>query len=149
MLFSEYLVFITASVAVLRNPNPNHYPVLTIAGKMNAAPGRLMLMDRIQWRGGWPVVGVPSDTPRPGPRVAARPNIRPSPALSRPHQPFHSSSKLHQSSWRGGSASFSRQAPAPHVNAVNVHSLEPGLGSRLPLPHSKLKSRPRSHLMVP
>ena len=124
--------------------NSNHYPVLTIAGKMNAAPGRLMLMDRIQWRGGWPVVGVPSDTPRPGPRVAASP--APAPSLAR--QPFHSSSKLHQSPWRGA-ASLSRQAPAPHVNAVNVHSLEPGLGSRLPLPHSKLKSRPRSHLMVP
>ena len=69
--------------------NSNHYPVLTIAGKMNAAPGRLMLMDRIQWRGGWPVVGVPSDTPRPGPRVAASPNTRPAPSLSLARRPFH------------------------------------------------------------
>jgi len=40
-----------------------------INGKMNQEPGRLMLMDKIQWRNGWPVVGVPSDSPRPGPRV--------------------------------------------------------------------------------
>ena len=39
------------------------------SGKMNQEPGRLMLMDKIQWRNGWPVVGVPSDSPRPGPRV--------------------------------------------------------------------------------
>ena len=39
------------------------------AGKMNRQPGRLMMMDKIEWQNGWPVVGVPSDTPRPGPAV--------------------------------------------------------------------------------
>ena len=38
-------------------------------GKMNSAPGRLMLMDKIQWRNGWPIVGVPSDTPKPAPSI--------------------------------------------------------------------------------
>ena len=27
------------------------------------------MMDKIEWQNGWPVVGVPSDTPRPGPAV--------------------------------------------------------------------------------
>ena len=36
---------------------------------MNSSPGRLMLMDKIHWRNGWPMVGVPSDGPRPAPRV--------------------------------------------------------------------------------
>jgi len=40
-----------------------------INGKMNRQPGRLMMMDKIEWQNGWPVVGVPSDTPRPGPAV--------------------------------------------------------------------------------
>ena len=40
-----------------------------ILGKINSSPGRLMLMDKISWRNGWPVVGVPSDTPMPAPRV--------------------------------------------------------------------------------
>jgi len=40
-----------------------------INGKMNSAPGRLMLMDKIQWRNGWPIVGVPSDTPKPAPSI--------------------------------------------------------------------------------
>jgi len=40
-----------------------------INGKMNSAPGRLMLMDKIQWRNGWPLVGVPSDTPKPAPSI--------------------------------------------------------------------------------
>ena len=38
-------------------------------GKINSSPGRLMLMDKVSWRNGWPVVGVPSDTPQPAPRV--------------------------------------------------------------------------------
>ena len=41
-------------------------------GKMNSQPGRLMLMDRVEWEEGWPVVGVPSDRPRPGPSVRRR-----------------------------------------------------------------------------
>ena len=43
-----------------------------ILGKINSSPGRLMLMDKISWRNGWPVVGVPSDTPQPAPRVNKR-----------------------------------------------------------------------------
>jgi len=30
---------------------------------------RVLLMDRIQWRDGWPHVGTPSDTPQPSPAV--------------------------------------------------------------------------------
>lgn len=40
-----------------------------INGKMNSQPGRLMMMDKIEWEDGWPVVGVPSDRPRPGPHI--------------------------------------------------------------------------------
>lgn len=40
-----------------------------VNGKINSSPGRLMLMDKVSWRNGWPVVGVPSDTPQPAPRV--------------------------------------------------------------------------------
>lgn len=40
-----------------------------VNGKMNSQPGRLMLMDKIEWQDGWPVVGVPSDSPRPGPNI--------------------------------------------------------------------------------
>jgi len=40
-----------------------------INGKMNSEPGRLMMMDKIEWQDGWPVVGVPSDRPRPGPQI--------------------------------------------------------------------------------
>merc|ERR550532_2380676 len=40
-----------------------------INGKMNSEPGRLMMMDKIDWQDGWPLVGVPSDGPRPGPLV--------------------------------------------------------------------------------
>lgn len=43
-----------------------------INGKMNSEPGRLMMMDKIDWQDGWPVVGVPSDRPRPGPHISTR-----------------------------------------------------------------------------
>jgi len=46
-------------------------------GKMNSQPGRLMLMDRVEWEDGWPVVGVPSDRPRPGPSVRRTRRWRP------------------------------------------------------------------------
>lgn len=38
-------------------------------GEMNGGSGRMMLMDKIRWEGGWPVVGTPSDTPVPAPMV--------------------------------------------------------------------------------
>jgi len=41
-------------------------------GKMNADPGRVMMMDRVVWRDGWPVVGVPSDTPQAAPGARSR-----------------------------------------------------------------------------
>jgi len=37
--------------------------------RLNDAPGRLMLMDKVKWEDGWPVVGSPSDTPRTAPLV--------------------------------------------------------------------------------
>ena len=45
------------------------HPLMMFAGKMNSEPGRLMMMDKIDWQDGWPLVGVPSDGPRPGPLV--------------------------------------------------------------------------------
>ena len=32
-------------------------------------PGRVMNVDQIQWnQDQWPVIGIPSDTPKPGPK---------------------------------------------------------------------------------
>ena len=46
--------------------------LMMFAGKMNSEPGRLMMMDKIDWQDGWPVVGVPSDRPMPGPHISSR-----------------------------------------------------------------------------
>ena len=55
--------------------------LMMFAGKMNSEPGRLMMMDKIEWQDGWPVVGVPSDRPRPGPQIT-RARRRQEPARS-------------------------------------------------------------------
>lgn len=41
-------------------------------GRMNQDPGRMMLMDKVKWVDGWPMVGVPSDTPQPVPQQTNR-----------------------------------------------------------------------------
>ena len=52
--------------------DPGMQQLMMFAGKMNSQPGRLMMMDKIEWQDGWPVVGVPSDRPRPGPHITTR-----------------------------------------------------------------------------
>ena len=56
-------------IAHLCPADPGMQQLMMFAGKMNSEPGRLMMMDKIEWQDGWPVVGVPSDRPRPGPQI--------------------------------------------------------------------------------
>ena len=61
--------------------DPGMQQLMMFAGKMNSEPGRLMMMDKIEWQDGWPVVGVPSDRPRPGPQIRRASRLPPARSL--------------------------------------------------------------------
>jgi arabinan endo-1,5-alpha-L-arabinosidase len=44
-------------------------------GQLNQEPGRVLMMDKVVWKEGWPIVGVPSDTPQHVPTIHPLQNV--------------------------------------------------------------------------
>jgi len=99
-----------------------------VNGKMNSAPGRLMLLDKIQWRNGWPIVGVPSDSPKPAPKIrnSVSNSVRSHPSLPTKH--FKSvvpKKPIFSSSIPSKSSIISNIIPHQPTFSNNIHSHGP------------------------
>merc|ERR1719410_162306 len=126
---------------------------------MNSSPGRLMLMDKIHWHNGWPVVGVPSDSPRPAPRVHnSRDSINSINTDGRrsPHKSINILPSIHQKTINAlpelhrtfkQKLSTSQHQPAskfPHSQPMSLTPWRGSSGSSFAVPSSSKKFRSSS-----